>query len=142
MFFLQLVSATTDLQLLFGLGAIVSLGLLPFVPLSSHFLGVPGSLLLQTPGHIPTSTTQGLPKSPLVSRSGKCNREFHGFGPWSRRTCHRATKPVLHSYCSPQALEPVLLRREIPAMRGLPIATREESSLAATRETLRAAMKT
>ncbi|KAI4555041.1 hypothetical protein MJT46_015427 [Ovis ammon polii x Ovis aries] len=56
--------------------AIVSLGLRPFVPLSSHFLGMPASLLLQTPGHIPTSTTQGLPKSPLVSQPGKCNREF------------------------------------------------------------------
>ena len=56
-------------------------------------------------------------------------------------TCHRASKPVLHSYWR-QALEPRSARREIPAMRSSPIATREESPLAATPETLTAAMKT
>lgn len=48
-------------------------GFPPSMPASSHFLA---SLLLQTQGHSPTSTKQGLPKSPLVSQPGKANREF------------------------------------------------------------------
>lgn len=77
-FFLQLISAIIDLQLLYIL--FQSYNLLMDFPLFmqvfSYSLGISAYLLLQTQRHISTSTIQDLPKSWAVAQPGKSNQEY------------------------------------------------------------------
>ena len=57
-------------------------------------------------------------------------------------TCHRAAKPMDHSYWSLWMLEPGLCNKRSPCMRSPCTMTREWSPLASTRENPHAAMKT
>ena len=61
---------------------------------------------------------------------------------WEDTTCHRATKPVHHTYWGPYALEAMLYNKRSHLIRRPCTATREWPLLAATRESPPAARKT